>query len=415
MNQVKNRINLQQNFLQMFYTKECMVFLLVCMAWASLLMHIVKGVANRIPPLTNYTEETVIVCYIMVALLALPVLVRKFTLFDYFFYLAWPLLYLFNYLVYPENEPILIDTAFNSICVAAPCYFIGRLLDIDRYFKVFVFLSGVCILWDVFYFVSFVQTMKSAKEMAEVLDGDNMYAAYEILPHVMLMFWATMRKFNIFTLLLGILGIFLILSFGSRGPLACLGFFIMVYFFCFLKNKYSKYIKIAIVSLVVLIIPFTVEFTLLVKRTFEEFSFSTRIVDRILTGGMTHDTGRSSIRDTLYNILDNSDNIFGFGVYGSARYGILYAHNFFCDMFFSFGYYLGAILIIMFVSLLVYAFFKAQRRERECMLFLFSLSFVKLMVSNTYIADPLFFMLIGYCVYILFNNNRNKELEFSES
>lgn len=400
-----------QYLLRLLYKKGLIVDLLVCMAWASLLSNIVRGVVNRIPGLSAHIDEMVAVFYLIPTLLALPVLLKKFTLFDYFFYLAWPLLYLFNYLAYPENETILIDTAFNSLCVAAPCYFIGRLLDIDRYYKVFIFLSAVCILWDVFYFVSFVQSMKSAKEMANVLSDDNMGFAYAVLPHVMFMFWVTMRKFNFFTLILGIIGIFLVLSFGSRGPLACLGFFIFVFFFFFMKNKYSKYIKIALISLFALIIPFTVEFTLLIKYTFEELNFSTRIVDRILTGGMTHDTGRSGIRDTLYNLLDKSDNIFGFGIYGSERFGILYAHNFFCDIFFSFGYYLGTIFIIMFVSLLVYAFVMANKKEKECMLFLFSLSFIKLMVSNTYIADPLFFMLIGYCV----NNNRNKEFIFNES
>lgn len=413
--EVKKINNVLQWVRQLFCTKEVMVNILICMVWASSFVLVLRAFFNRIPILTDYIDEAVAVCFIIPTLLSIPVLIRRFTLFDYIFYLMWPLLYLLNYIVYPENEPFLIDTAYKSLCIAAPCYFIGRLLDIEKFFKVFIILSTFCILWELFYYFSYVQTMKNAKDMASILKSDNMSAAYNILPHVIFMFWATMRKFRIFTLVMGVIGLLLILSFGSRGPLACLGFFILVYFLFFLKNKYSKYIKIGVVSLVLLIIPFTVEFTFIIKYMFEELNLSTRIVDRILTGGMTHDTGRSGLRDTLYNILDNSDNIFGFGIYGCERYGIIYAHNFFCDIFFTFGYYVGSIIIIAFLSLLLYAFIIAKSMERQGLLFLFSLSFVKLMLSNTFIADSFFFMLIGYSVYVIFKNNCNPKLVFNEN
>lgn len=392
--------NLSTYFRQLFFTREVMVNVLVCIVWASMLLMFVRAVANRVPGLNNDIDLVEELFVAIPVILSLPVLWKRFTLADYIFYISWVLLFALNFFVYPNNEDALLKWAFPCLCVAIPYYFIGRFLDINKYWMVFVLLSGVCILMDILYYIAFVQSMKSAKDAAAILTEDNMYASYQLLPHVVMMFWATMRKFNVLTLILGILGFLLILSFGSRGPMACLGFFCVLYFFCFMNFKHSAYVKVGIVGFCVLALPFLVEITIAIKRIFEDFGLSTRIVDRILRGGLTHDTGRSGLRDKLYNILDNSDNIFGFGLFGSQRYGIIYAHNLFCDVFFTFGYYIGSLFLIVVSVIIALGVIAARGVERQFMLFLFSISMIKLMLSSTFVADPYFFLLIGYCIYV---------------
>lgn len=399
--------NFTTYFRQLFFTKEVMANVLVCIVWASMLLMYVRAVANRIPVLNNDIDLVEKVFVAIPTILSLPVLWKRFTLADYIFYISWVLLFALNYFAYPNNEDALMKWAFPCLCVAIPYYFIGRFLDVNKYWTIFIFLSGICIVMDILYYMTFVQSMKSAKDAAAILSEDNMYASYQLLPHVIMMFWATMRKFNILTLILGIMGFLLILSFGSRGPMACLGFFCVLYFFCFMNFKHSAYIKFGIISLVAIAAPFLVEITIVLKRFFEDFGLSTRIVDRILKGGLTHDSGRSGLRDKLYNILDNSDNFFGFGFFGSQRYGIIYAHNLFCDVFFTFGYYLGSLFLIVVAVIIALGIISARGIERQFMLFLFSVSLIKLMLSNTFVADPYFFLLIGYCFYV--KGKRNNE------
>lgn len=392
---------LLQYLRQLFFTKEAMVNVVVCITWVSMLLMFVRAIATRLPGLSDHGELAEAMVVIIPIILSIPMIWKRYTIADFLFYLAWLLLFCFNYIVYPQNADGLEEWAFPCLCCAIPCYFIGRIIDINKYWTIFVWLSGICIVVDMLYYMTFVQSMKSAKEAAEIMSQDNMYASYQLLPHVFMMVWATIRRFNIFTLLLSILGVVMILSFGSRGPMACLGFFCLVHFFCFMNFKYSTYVKVGIVGLCGLAMPFLVEISLALRNFFDDLGLSTRIVDRILRGGLTHDTGRGAIRDKLYYILDNSDNIFGFGLLGSQRFDIIYAHNLFCDVFFSFGYYLGGLLLIALFTLIIWGVIKARGIERQFLLFLFSMSIIKLMVSNTFIADPFLYMLIGYSVYVI--------------
>ena len=252
-----------------------------------------RGIINHLPVISDYTEESEIVLVVSIVLLSLPALLSRFTIADYSFYFGCLFVYGLNFLFYPENFDPLCEYAFTCLLVVFPCYFIGRIIEPEVFFVVFVWLAGICIVMDLFYFLYFVQSAKSLKDAKEILTYDNMFAAYQLLPHVLIMAWAAMRKFNLITLFLTILGLLLLLSFGSRGPLACAGVFIIVYFFFFMKFRHSEYIKASLAGVGVLMFLFQKQIALFLKVIFDDMSLSTRIIDRILGGGLSHDTGRS--------------------------------------------------------------------------------------------------------------------------
>ena len=393
-----------------FGNRYFMLSLLICVVWASKLLLYIRGVVNQIPVACNYTDELEFSLIILIIVLSLPALLARLTIADYSFYIGCLFVYGLNFLFFTDNFDPLCENAFTCLCLVFPCYFIGRIIEPEKFFTVFVWLAGICIVMDLFYFIIYVQNMKSLKDAQSILSFDNMYSAYQLLPHVLIMAWSAMRKFNPITLVLTVVGLLLLLSFGSRGPLACAGLFLIVYFLFFMRFRYSKYVKTGIVGLGILTLFFQKGIAIFLKTVFEEMNLSTRIIDRILGGGLTHDTGRSWLTDKLYAILDKNGDFFGCGLFGSQRYGIVYSHSFVCDVHVSFGYCVGTFLLIAFMLVLVAGFWTCKNKmDMAFILLLFCAGVAKLFLSSTFLFEPLFFMLIGFCVANIARYERNKE------
>ena len=373
-----------------------MLMVLVCIVWASALVGYSKGIINRLPLLGDYSEVTMGAIYVIPLLMALPALIKKFCLADYLFFFVCTFYYLWCYVAYPENTPFLTTNVFPCIFCVLPFYFIGRLVDIDRFFNLFLYLSTACILMDLFYFLVYAPEQKN---MAEVAGDDNMYRAYMSLPHVTMLLWATLRQFRIWKAVMFFLGTMFLLSCGTRGPLVCLGFFGFIYFLFFMNFRGALYVKGAIVTLGVLTIVFLREIAIFLAQTFLGLNLSTRIMEKIIYGDLGNDTYRGDLREILYEVLERGDHFFGLGLFGSGNYGIVYPHFLPLDFFCTFGYTVGSLLLLALTSLVAFGFYVARGTTiRTFILFLFSLSIIKLMLSSTFVMEPYFYMLIGVCV-----------------
>lgn len=399
---------------QLLFSRDVFLNVFVCVVWGYILLNYTRGIFIRLPFLCDYVDEVQVMLVVLPMILALPALLTSFTLIDYAVYFTLVSFYLLNYVFYPENEPSLDKYALQTIFLVFPYYFLGRVMDIERYNNVFVWISGLCIVMYVFYFMTYIQQTKSAKDLANMVSEDNMFAAYQLLPHVLMIFLSMMRNFHIVKLFVGVTGIIALLSCGTRGPLACFGFFLIMQFF-FTKFKHDLYIKSAVVITGFTLILFIKEIAFILREIFEEQGLSTRIVDRILTGGIGHETGRDWIRHKLYEILNSSEAFFGHGLFGSQRYGVIYAHNYPCDIFFTFGYIVGSLILITFATITVYAIIKRLGTlEQGFMLILLSSASIKLFLSSTFLFEPLHYMFIGMCFSVLIKQYNNKKTMINE-
>lgn len=376
-----------------------MLTVLVCVVWASSLVGYSKGIINRLPLLGDNAELAQSLFFVIPLLMALPALVKRFCLADYLFYFICAFYYGWCFVAYPENTPYLTENAFQCLCCVYPCYFIGRLVDIDKYFNVFVLLSTVCILMDLFYFLVYAPAQKN---MAEVAGDDNMYRAYMSLPHVAMLLWAMLSKFRIWKAVMTFFGVLFLLSCGTRGPLVCLGFFGFVYFLFYMNFRGAIYVKAVIVALGVLAIAFLREIAIFLAQTFLGLNLSTRIMEKIVFGGLDNDTYRGSIREILYDTLRRGDHFFGLGLFGSCNYGIVYPHFLPLDFFCTWGYLVGSLLLLALTLLVAYAFYVVRGTIAQTfILLLFSISIIKLMFSSSFAFSHHFFMLIGICVGVV--------------
>ncbi len=390
------------------FSRQVAFNVLVCLSWASMLLAFMRGIINHVPGLSDYTATVELVLVCLLVLCALPTLLNKFSVYDYIILLLFPTVYLLNIAIYPDNAEGLAKYAFQTLVSTFPFYFVGKVVNIDKFFNLFFDLSVVCVLLDVFYFLYYVQSAAHIAEMAH--GGYNMFAAYQILPHVIMLAWGTMKKFRIWKALVFAIGSILLVSFGTRGPLACLAFFIAVYFIFFMKFKYSLWVKSVVALGGFILVLFMREIAVWLFELVRFINMSPRIIEKFLSGDIGNDSGRGFLKDNLYGRLDSSDPLFGFGLFGSQRYGIIYPHDLPLDLFFTFGYIFGGLLLFALFAMITYAFVRTSRKtEREFLLLLVSAAVVKLFLSSSFIIEPLFFMLTGLCLQIILERRKHGE------
>ena len=376
--------------------KDVMSNGLIYIVWASMLFPYMIGVVNKFPLFSDYPEVFIWVAIMVPAILALPSIINKLCLADYFFYVLLVTYYLSCYAFFPENTSDLTENAFLCICCVFPYFFIGRIINIDKSFNVLILISAICIYADLFFFLIYAP---EHSRMEDVAGDDNMWAAYQVLPHVMLMLWATLGKFRLWTLITSVLGVLFLLSCGTRGPFVCIAFFCVIYFFFYMKFKGAIYIKAGIVATLLILLANLKPIIYFLVKTLTGLQLSTRILEKIVTGELGNDSYRSVLRDKLYSVMEDGDHFWGLGVFGCRHYDIIYPHFLPLDFFCTYGYFVGSILLILLFLLIGWAFWITKgQKAQEFILFLFSISIIKLMLSNSFILEPYFYMLIGVCV-----------------
>ena len=231
-----------------------------------------------------------------------------------------------------------------------------------------------------------------------------MNAAYMALPHVCLLMWSTLEKFRIWKLLVTLIGILFLLACGTRGPFIGLAFFGIIYFFFYMKFKGAIYLKAGIVSVFALLIA-TYNTTLYyITLLFTNLNLSTRILEHLVTGELGNYSTRSVLREELEHIMDSGDHFWGLGAFGCRNYNIIYPHFLPLDLAVTFGYFLGYILLFLLIALIVTALWLSRGSKRQVfIIFMFSISIIKLLLSNTFLLEPYFYMFIGVCMSEILN------------
>lgn len=160
--------------------------------------------------------------------------------------------------------------------------------------------------------------------------------------------------------------------------------------------------------MVLVMIVFMKDIIYFLVKTFTGLQLSTRILERIVAGGLDHDSYRSSLRDKLYNALDHGDHFWGLGIFGCRNYDIIYPHILHLDFLFiwifCWFYFINSTVWSHRMGFLDYK----RKTEQVFIVFLFSISIIKLMLSGTYILEPFFYFLIGACAKVIFFRNSSE-------
>lgn len=367
-------------------------------AWGSILLGYWRGINNHLPVLGTMTDELEWCIVLAPILLSLPRLWKRIKTSDHIFVFACLIFYLLNIQLFPQNADVLVNRLFSFSLLTLPYYYIGVTLDIKRFYNFFYYISVVAVFMCAFYELLYAQ---SASYTGDVDTSEyNMELAYSILPHVLMVSWRALKSFVILNIAPMLLGLMLLLSFGTRGPVICAIVFIAIYLLFIRPSKYQKTMRIITVACAVYAMSFLDQFMTFMQLMTFQLGMSTRIFDKYFEGGLGDSLGRDYIRETLLRELSIDNSLFGHGVLGSYPYVNTYPHNIVLEFLFSFGWVWGIAILFCIVYIIAKMLINTHQCEINVTfgILLVIASILKLCFSSTFVDDALFFMLLGYCV-----------------
>lgn len=367
-------------------------------AWGAILLGYWRGINNHLPVLGTMTDELEWCIVLAPILLSLPRLWKRIKTSDHIFVFACLIFYLLNIQLFPQNADVLVNRLFSFSLLTLPYYYIGVTLDIKRFYKFFYYISVVAVFMCAFYELLYAQ---SASYTGDVDTSEyNMELAYSILPHVLMVSWRALKSFVILNIAPMLLGLMLLLSFGTRGPVICAIVFIAIYLLFIRPSKYQKTMRIITVACAVYAMSFLDQFMTFMQSMTFQLGMSTRIFDKYFEGELEDSSGRDYIRETLLRELSIDNSLFGHGVLGSYPYVNTYPHNIVLEFLFSFGWVWGIAILFCIVYIIAKMLINTHQCEINVTfgIILVIASILKLCFSSTFVDDALFFMLLGYCV-----------------
>ena len=367
-------------------------------AWGAILLGYWRGINNHLPVLGTMTDELEWCIVLAPILLSLPRLWKRIKTSDHIFVFACLIFYLLNIQLFPQNADVLVNRLFSFSLLTLPYYYIGVTLDIKRFYNFFYYISVVAVFMCAFYELLYAQ---SASYTGDVDTSEyNMELAYSILPHVLMVSWRALKSFVILNIAPMLLGLMLLLSFGTRGPVICAIVFIVIYLLFIRPSKYQKTMRIITVACAVYAMSFLDQFMTFMQLMTFQLGMSTRIFDKYFEGELEDSSGRDYIRETLLRELSIDNSLFGHGVLGSYPYVNTYPHNIVLEFLFSFGWVWGIAILFCIVYIIAKMLINTHQWEINVtfgIIFVIA-SILKLCFSSTFVDDALFFMLLGYCV-----------------
>lgn len=367
-------------------------------AWGSILLGYWRGINNHLPVLGTMTDELEWCIVLAPILLSLPKLWKRIKTSDHIFVFACLIYYLLNIQLFPQNADVLVNRLFSFSLLTLPYYYIGVTLDIKRFYNFFYYISVVAVFMCAFYELLYAQ---SASYTGDVDTSEyNMELAYSILPHVLMVSWRALKRFVLLNIAPMLLGLMLLLSFGTRGPVICAIVFIAIYLLFIRPSKYQKTMRIITVACAVYAMSFLEQFMTFMQLMTFQLGMSTRIFDKYFKGELEDSSGRDYIRETLLRELSIDNSLFGHGVLGSYPYVNTYPHNIVLEFLFSFGWVWGIAILFCIVYIIAKMLINTHQCEINVTfgIILVIASILKLCFSSTFVDDALFFMLLGYCV-----------------
>lgn len=300
-----------------------------------------------------------------------------------------------------------------------PFFYIGKCLAADRnILKQMRSISVVVIFLN--YLVYFLYYKRGG---GTGIFNDNLAFAYDLVPHVTILFYYFLRDRKIFDTILFALAAVLLLMQGTRGPLL----FLVVFFvwYTFASRPFHKWI----VESVLLLFASTVFFY---SGLFEKLIYylinvgssigvSTRILETIVAEsgtGLRSNYWREYLLNIAFQGIKERPYL-GYGPYGDFYLtrndtnfiGGMYVHNMIVEFMCDYGIIIGIALFTSFVLLLLKGYRSRKDLEIKIMIMLLiSNTFFKFFFSGSYLQEPFFYVLLGFLASLKKNKQKSRKV-----
>lgn len=312
-------------------------------------------------------------------IMILPIILQRFTIKMLIVTLVSILVTLLNLLFFQKTINIFLDTVLTYFTMCFTGFFaMSSVRDKTILKESLLKISRIIALIGVVLMIGIISGMITGFSNGRY----NMGLGYSCLTPLLCLICAYIEKRIIYDVI-GILGLlFLVISYGSRGPL--IGIFLFgVYFLIRYLIANRKYLLC--ISSCILISLFTFFYQSILRfliDILDVFGISSRTLN-LLVYNFTHDSGRGKDYVLLIDEIVN----FPFKIRGiNGEYLLIgkYAHNIFVELIYQFGILIGGIAVIFLFSKFIKTLSLRAYNETNLLRWIFFfVSIPQLMVSST--------------------------------
>lgn len=358
-------------------------------------MTYVRWVIMRLPIIGSMADEIIFMTYIAVIVLALPQIINRTRISDIAFGIITVAICLINIILFPSNASALEENLPTFLFYTFPLYYVGLSMDYKKFYPWLYWLSIITIIAYSARRIFVAAPMDDAQSQYQ---GD-MWEAYNMLPHVCVVVLAALKKPAILNTMVSTVGIIMLASLGSRGPLLCLLIMMSVYLMLYKKYKRPNLSKVIILVVAAVILVYLDNIMIGMRDIAENMGLSVRVFDLYLEGEIAESRERAIIRKTLMRMIKDNP-VFGYGLYSDYTAVGIYAHNIVLELLLTFGVIAGGGLFSVLIILLLKALITAKRSDSFAIIILplFASGFIKLFLSGSYMSEINLFLLLGICI-----------------
>lgn len=371
----------------------------VAWMWSFNIWHHLLSVIRRTPVLQLFTNYTIPTISILLGVYAIALNKDRIKRKDVIFCLVIIFVYIVHIVAFPNNAEKLIELQPFFFFSCFPYFIVGLFVDFNKQKNVLEYVSMAVILLNMVYRYIF-NIGEGEGLVVDLGGGDDMGTAYFYLPHCLLLLYSILQRFNIWKFLCVMVSLIMILGSGNRGSLLMIVLFLVLFFV--LVKTYKKPILSRAVIIIIGLIAFSFlqDFALFMSDWIVDLDlgFNDRTFRFFLEGNIADDNGRNAIKVYLFNKLGESP-LWGYGLCGDRVLVGLWAHNLLLELLVSFGCLIGSLIFGILVVFIIQAYKKCKTvDEKGFLIVLFLLGFVVLFISNTFLQNRFFWLLLGYCI-----------------
>lgn len=305
-------------------------------------------------------------------------------------YSVFALVFLSHFLIFQINYPTLIAHIFPFFFTCLPSFIYSYSIDDKAVFEKYTDIAAAYI-----YGIGAIFGLLIYSGSISIGVYSMPYSYYMLLPTIIYL----KKYFDTFSskyLLLVVVALILILTYGSRGPILALAIFMALYQIINFRTM-TNYRIIGNFLFLLFLIVSTIFFQDILNyfnNTLAELGIKSRTILLFMKDEI-NTSGRDVIYEKLFKeILSNP--IVGIGITGDRVYaGGSYSHNIFIEIITGFGLILGLIIIAVLLIIIIRALFTTNKQDSNFLLIWFVAGFVPLLVSSTYLVYFQFWIFLG--------------------
>ncbi len=342
--------------------------------------------------------------YLLLIFLASPDLSKRIRASDLLFAFALTLILVVSYLLQEDVRLFIEEKWISLLFNVLPYYFIGVVMNKDqKTFDLLYYGSLVAFLVNLLYIAVI---LGSGREMQE----DNLFLAYSVLPHALMVLWRAFEKKKIYHILFSVFAFLLVLSLGSRGPVVSFIVFLVLILVYRSKGKTTAQIFLFLAGIFafwfVMYSDVWEDFLIWLRDVIDNFNISTRVIDAVLEGAADgSNEARFKIYGTMLDFIQERPLI-GYGIYGEWPFISYYAHQVVLELWCHYGVLLGSGFLIAGIATFTRGFRAALcDHQKIFVLLMVCWGVVRCMYTGTYLSEYIF-LFIGFSIGLIRDNKQ---------